>query len=125
MLCSASKDLDAVRFASADSLERYLAAAVLQPSSTSRAAALEEHFFLGLRLAQGINLEYLAAKFGNQAIERYQVAISESVTDGLIERHGEIVRLTSRGRLLSNEVFERFLLADETLDSADTIHSGL
>jgi len=70
-------------------------------------------------------LEYLAAKFGNQAIERYQVAISESVTDGLIERHGEIVRLTSRGRLLSNEVFERFLLADETPDSADTIHSGL
>jgi oxygen-independent coproporphyrinogen-3 oxidase len=125
MLYTATANLDAVRFSSVDSLENYISVNGRRPTPISHSTAMEETFFLGLRLTQGVNLESLAAKFGNQAIDRYQAAISESVTDGLIERHGEIVRLTSRGRLLSNEVFERFLLADETLDSADTIHSGL
>ena len=29
---------------------------------------------------------------------------------GLLERDGDVIRLTPRGRLLSNEVFERFIL---------------
>jgi oxygen-independent coproporphyrinogen-3 oxidase len=123
MLYSTTTGLDAVRLASSDSLEKYASVNVTQPDPVSRSAALEENFFLGLRLTQGINLKDLTAKFGD-AVERYQAAISESVTDGLIERHGEFVRLTSRGRLLSNEVFERFLLADGSIDKTDTIHSG-
>jgi coproporphyrinogen III oxidase-like Fe-S oxidoreductase len=31
------------------------------------------------------------------------------VQDGLLEQHGTTIRLTARGRLLSNEVFARFL----------------
>ena len=123
MLYSTTTGLDAVRLASSDSLEKYASVNVTQPDPVSRSAALEENFFLGLRLTQGINLKDLTAKFGD-AVERYQAAISQSVTDGLIERHGEFVRLTSRGRLLSNEVFERFLLADGSIDKTDTIHSG-
>ncbi len=113
MLFSAIPDLDAVRFASADSLEKYLAASVLQPSSISLAAAMEEHFFLGLRLTHGVSLQDLATKFGNEPVERYQATIAESAADGLIDRREDTIRLTSRGRLLSNEVFQRFLLADE------------
>ena len=33
----------------------------------------------------------------------------ELIDAGLLERDGERVRLTSRGRLLSNEVFARFI----------------
>ena len=40
-------------------------------------------------------------------------AIHQSVQEGLLERQGTTLRLTARGRLLSNEVFARFLL-DET-----------
>jgi coproporphyrinogen III oxidase-like Fe-S oxidoreductase len=29
---------------------------------------------------------------------------------GLLEHEGELIRLTARGRLLSNEVFERFIV---------------
>ena len=36
--------------------------------------------------------------------------ISECVDLGLLEREGDVIRLTGRGRLLSNEVFERFIL---------------
>jgi oxygen-independent coproporphyrinogen-3 oxidase len=124
MLCSTTTNLDGVRFASADALERYTGINVKQPTPVSHLAALEENFFLGLRLTQGINLRDLTAKFGNDAVERHQGALFQSVNDGLIERSGEFVRLTSRGRLLSNEVFERFLLADESLDKAGTIHSA-
>ena len=63
------------------------------------ADALSERFFLGLRLAEGIRSDL---KPFEQAFERW-------AKDGLIERAGESVRLTSRGVLLSNEVFQAFV----------------
>ena len=38
--------------------------------------------------------------------------ISELVEGGLMEQDGDVVRLTGRGRLLSNEVFERFITVE-------------
>jgi coproporphyrinogen III oxidase-like Fe-S oxidoreductase len=34
------------------------------------------------------------------------------VLEGLLEQQGTIIRLTPRGRLLSNEVFARFLMEE-------------
>ncbi|MGC2364225.1 MAG: radical SAM family heme chaperone HemW, partial [Candidatus Sulfotelmatobacter sp.] len=55
MLASATPDIEAVRFASADSLERYTGGPGLQRTAVSRRAALEENFFLGLRLTRGVS----------------------------------------------------------------------
>jgi oxygen-independent coproporphyrinogen-3 oxidase len=112
MLASATPDLDAVRFAPADSLEQYMIAAALQRTAVSPRAAVEESFFLGLRLSRGINLPELAANFGEDALENARAAVSEFVEGGLMQQRGDYVCLTSRGRLLSNEVFERFILVD-------------
>ncbi|MGD0568750.1 MAG: radical SAM family heme chaperone HemW [Candidatus Sulfotelmatobacter sp.] len=109
MLASATPEIEAVRFASADSLEQYVSGAPLQRTVVSNEAALEESFFLGLRLMRGINLRELATKFGDEAIENTHATVVELVEGGLMERRGDSVHLTSRGRLLSNEVFERFL----------------
>jgi oxygen-independent coproporphyrinogen III oxidase len=106
-------DIEAVRFASADSLEKYTGGAALQRTSVSRREAIEECFFLGLRLTQGIRLQELAEKFGDGALQNARASITELVEDGLMEHRGDRVCLTSRGRLLSNEVFERFVLAGE------------
>ena len=106
-------DVEAVRFSSSDSLEQYVSGAGRQRTGVSRRAALEESFFLGLRLTRGISLGELSAKFGNGVLEDASTAISQFVGDGLMERCGELVRLTARGRLLSNEVFERFILAEK------------
>jgi oxygen-independent coproporphyrinogen III oxidase len=111
MLCSGEENLDAVRFASADSLEKYLAGAKLERTVVGRHSALEETFFLGLRLNRGINLEELAAKFGDAYLEKFREASRELSDGGFIERHGDMLCLTPSGRLLSNEVFERFLLS--------------
>ncbi|MFZ0276718.1 MAG: radical SAM family heme chaperone HemW [Candidatus Sulfotelmatobacter sp.] len=113
MLTSATPEIESVRFASTDSLENYTGGSILQRTSISRREAIEESFFLGLRLTQGIRLQELAAKFGEDAVQNARASITELVKDGLMEHRGDRVCLTSRGRLLSNEVFERFVLVDE------------
>jgi oxygen-independent coproporphyrinogen-3 oxidase len=72
---------------------------VVAHAAVERVAAdpVSEEFFLGLRLSEGIenrNFPDLIEKF---------------VGDGLLERSSGRVRLTSRGVLLSNEVFAGFL----------------
>jgi len=113
MLLSDTLDNDAVRFAPSDSLDRYMGGAALQRTVVSRQCALEESFFLGLRLTGGVSLRELSRKFGEEVIQDARAAISKLVEDGLMGQNEDLVCLTPRGRLLSNEVFERFILADE------------
>jgi oxygen-independent coproporphyrinogen-3 oxidase len=113
MLASATADIESVRFAAADSLEQYQQQAGFERTAVSPQAALEESFFLGLRLTRGVSLRELARKFGEEAVGNARSAIAQLVEGGLMEEREEFVCLTSRGRLLSNEVFERFLVADE------------
>jgi len=115
MLLSASEGADAVRFATSDVLEQYVARAPLERTVVSRSSALEESFFLGLRLTRGVNLSELSADFGKKAVESFGDPIVELVRDGLIQQDGDTIRLTARGRLLSNEVFEKFLTPEEVL----------
>jgi oxygen-independent coproporphyrinogen III oxidase len=106
---------DAVRFSTTDSLEEYLSGKELNRTAVSQQASLEECLFLGLRLNRGISLTGLAAKFGNDAVESARIRIAELVEYDLMEQQGDWVRLTARGRLLSNEVFERFIFAQPVL----------
>src|SRR5271167_895220 len=109
MLPDSERGVEAVRFSSPDSLEAYIAGAPLNHTRVSPAAALEETFFLGLRLTCGVNLRQVAAECGQDAIAGLSETIADFVRVGLMERHGDVIRLTPQGRLLSNEVFERFI----------------
>ena len=100
---------DAVRLANPDSLERYLACEPAALTRVDQEAALEECLFLGLRLNRGADLGELATQFGDLFAPQ-QVVIEELVQEGLLEREGNCVKLSRRGRLLSNEVFKSFLL---------------
>ena len=109
MLVSASAQDEAVRFATADGLEKYIAGAPLQKTLISRATALEETFFLGLRLNRGVDLLEIASKFGQHALENLRPTIAELAESGVLREDGDFIRLTPRGRLLSNEVFQAFI----------------
>ncbi len=61
----------------------------------TKAIAQEEHFFLGLRLSEGVD----AAPVPHHPME----------DSGLLERVDGRLRLTRRGVLVSNEVFQEFL----------------
>ena len=63
------------------------------------ADAVAERFFLGLRLDEGIEGRW----------EPFEDAIERSIGEGLLEFDGQRLRLTSRGVLLSNEVFAEFV----------------
>ncbi|MGC2366606.1 MAG: coproporphyrinogen III oxidase family protein, partial [Candidatus Sulfotelmatobacter sp.] len=62
---------------------------------------------------RGVSLRELAMQFGDEATREARAAIAELVDAGLMEQRGDLAWLTSRGRLLSNEVFEKFIVADE------------
>lgn len=67
---------------------------------------VEERFLTGLRLDEGISV----GTDGIPAAIRKQ--IDADVRDGLLEWHGERLRLSARGVIVSNEVFEQFLGVD-------------
>jgi oxygen-independent coproporphyrinogen III oxidase len=98
-----------VRFSTPDSLETYVAGGSLNRIQVSPQSGIEETFFLGLRLVCGLDLRQVAAEFGEDAVAGFGDAIADFVQTGLIERKGDVIRLTTQGRLLSNEVFERFV----------------
>jgi len=103
------RDGEAVRFSNSESLEKYLAC---EPASTvhvDQQMALEERLFLGLRLNRGVDIQYLQQEFP-ELFAAQKPVISELMDSGMLEQHdGVRIRLSSRGRLLSNEVFQRFL----------------
>jgi oxygen-independent coproporphyrinogen III oxidase len=107
MLPAVEPGLESVRFSGPDALEKYVAGGPLQPTKVTPHAALEESFFLGLRLTRGVDLEALQTQFG--ALGGFDSVIAEFSGMGLMVRDHDKVRLTPRGRLLSNEVFERFI----------------
>jgi len=109
MLLSSDSSAEVVRFATPDNLDQYVAAAPPQKTLVTSAVALEEKFFLGLRLNYGINLDDIASEFGGSAVTTFDRVIADLCRDELLQRNGSVIRLTPRGRLLSNEIFQEFL----------------
>lgn len=125
MLC---KGADAVRFANTSDLEAYIGAAPGSEQSgfrllddpvrdgaaevelIGREAAFEEALFLGLRLNDGVDIAQLKERFGAALIHEVMPALHEVRDAGLLEFGADRIRLTVRGRVLSNEVFSRLLL---------------
>ncbi len=88
-----------LRWRNPESVAEYMGA--WQPVSEAP-DAVEERFFLGLRLARGIRPEPGEWSLFGEPIRRF-------IEQGLLEREGGVLRLTSRGVMLSNEVFQEFL----------------
>jgi len=88
-----------LRWQNPESLNEYLGA--WQPVSVER-DALEERFFVGLRLTRGIRPEPREWEYFGEPIRRF-------IEQGLLETEDGMLRLTSRGVMLSNEVFQEFL----------------
>jgi len=105
---AAHSSRDGRRYANTSSLDDYLAAfsrGVLPEKTLDEAISpglhVAETVILGLRLDSGI----AAANIG----ECHRRTVDEMIGLGLMESSDGNIRLTRRGRLLSNEVFWRFL----------------
>ncbi len=113
MLRASGTGHEVLRFSAPDSLDAYMNRAPRSVTAVFAQAAIEESFFLGLRLNRGIDLDKLCAEFSADAVAAFEPAIQECLMHDLLERRGANLRLTERGRLLSNEVFARFLMEEE------------
>jgi oxygen-independent coproporphyrinogen-3 oxidase len=119
-------DGDRERRWNAARLDAYLAALVpperatpnLPPGGVERitpATARSESVILALRLREGVAADVA----GDPA---FAPALIWALESGLADRSAGRVRLTQRGRMLSNEVFARLLPADEPRDANQATH---
>jgi oxygen-independent coproporphyrinogen III oxidase len=91
------------RWSNPDNLATYLAQPTAQRQFTPTDPA-EEHFFVGLRLTEGIQPT-------SEEWSRFAEPIGKWMQAGMLERHGERLYLSPPGVLVSNEIFQEFLLA--------------
>lgn len=77
--------------------------------SLSKREAMEEFFFLGLRMMEGVDIALFQEVYGNDAYKKFEAAINESIDEGLLCLEGTRLFLTPRGIDVSNYVFQKFL----------------
>jgi oxygen-independent coproporphyrinogen-3 oxidase len=101
----------ALRFSNTAVLAEYLRSpeAEEEVRRLSPSEELEEAWFLGLRLREGVAWQALAAEFGHDPVEIFHPVVRELCNLDLLTDEAGVVRLTPRGVLFSNEVFARFL----------------
>ncbi|HEU4323106.1 MAG TPA: radical SAM family heme chaperone HemW [Roseiflexaceae bacterium] len=68
-----------------------------------------ETMFMGLRLNAGVGRAHFRDRCGVELDTVYRGELDDLAARGLIERDALGVRLTERGRMLGNQVFERFV----------------
>jgi oxygen-independent coproporphyrinogen-3 oxidase len=100
----------AVRFANPDDLANYgLPGSRGERTRVGEREAFEETVFLGLRMCEGLSVERLRREFRRDWVAPYEDAAQELVLEGLMTERDGCWRLTTRGRLVSNEVFGHLL----------------
>ena len=70
---------------------------------------LGDALFTGLRLAEGLDLDRVAGRYGVDVMERYGLDLSVFLDVGVLEHMTGRLRLTRRGMLLANEVMRTFV----------------
>ena len=77
----------------------------------------EDSLIFGLRMTEGVNPVELARRFPGPAWQGARAVLHDLVADGLAEKAGSRVRLTTRGRLLADSVGESIMMAMDAGDS--------
>jgi oxygen-independent coproporphyrinogen III oxidase len=106
---------DAIRSVHTRTLDDYVAAALEGRAIPSEAERLEgrkrvgEAIMLALRTAQGVGLSEFKERYGIDIMRDYAPVLTRFARTGLLERVGDTVRLTQRGRFLANDVCGAFV----------------
>jgi oxygen-independent coproporphyrinogen III oxidase len=113
--CGGHSTRGGVRWKNVSSTEDYVrVVATGGPLETDRRVLspterLEEALFMGLRLAEGVDIDAAGARYGADVWARYGADLRHFVTDGLLIREGPLLRLSRQGMLVANEVMAVFV----------------
>ena len=104
-----------VRFSNPDTLEGYRRGVTsgrperVGEFTLTQGDAMAEYMYLGLRLSEGVSRSAFHHEFGLSLEAVYGSAAADLARLGLLIQNGDLLSLTRRGMLLSNQVFARFL----------------
>jgi oxygen-independent coproporphyrinogen-3 oxidase len=75
----------------------------------SRHDAMAEYLFLGLRMSEGVLFKTFEKEFEAGLKVIFEQKLATLLEQGLLTENSSVIRLTQRGMLLSNHVFQQFL----------------
>jgi putative oxygen-independent coproporphyrinogen III oxidase len=113
--CGAHSTRNGVRWKNLSSTEEYIRAvgAGLSVAHERRLLTprerLEEALFTGLRLADGVDIAAVGARYNTDVWATYGENLAPFVGEGLLKREGPRLRLTREGMLVANEVMAVFV----------------
>jgi len=113
--CGAHSTRRGVRWKNLSSTAEYIAAVAsggqlaVERRVLSAREALEEALFMGLRLARGIDVNTVKARFGIDVWDIYRRQLEQFQEAGVLIYDGRLLRLSRAGMLLANEIMARFL----------------
>ena len=91
-----------LRWSNSDDLDKYLRRSVSEGGEREESLPAEEHFYVGLRMMNGI-------RPSEAEWRRFAEPIRKWTQAGMLERDGDTLRLADAGVLVSNEIFQEFL----------------
>jgi coproporphyrinogen III oxidase-like Fe-S oxidoreductase len=103
------------RYADVLGIDEYIArvrsgaSPIAETTELTRADLQAETMFMGLRLNAGVGYAHFRDRCGAEMRDVYGATLDELADLGLIDHDDVGVRLTDRGRMLGNQVFERFV----------------
>ncbi|CAL28112.1 radical SAM family heme chaperone HemW [Staphylococcus carnosus] len=112
----ASGYVDGVRYSNVNPVNHYIKKIkngekpILQSTIPNFKEQIEEQMFLGLRMNKGVSKKTFENRFDKRLDDIYSNELNDLISKGLIEDKGEYVKLTERGKVIGNEVFEAFLI---------------
>jgi len=104
-----------IRFSNPDSLEAYrqgVRSGHFERVGEFRLSpedAMAEYMYLGLRLSDGVSIPEFEREFGRSLESVYGSTPADLEKLGLLVQNGDVITLTLRGMLLSNQAFARFM----------------
>ncbi len=108
---AAHSDFGGVRWGNKRAVSEYLEKRPIREGEAriSQEERLEEYVMLRMRLCQGLDMDILAARFGEAARERFETGLSRYCEGGFVKRKGESLAFTPKGMLVSNSILSELL----------------
>ena len=113
--CGAHSTRRAVRWKNLSSTTEYISVVAsgghpgIEKRELSRREALEEALFTGLRLARGIDVETVSARYEVDVWGTYGAELERFREAGVLIYDGRLLRLSRAGMLLANEIMSQFV----------------
>lgn len=83
---------------------------IFAENKVTKKEMMEEEMFLGLRKTKGVEIRRFQEKYSENMIDTFKDPIEAMTSKGLLMMDDHYIRLTEKGRMLGNEVFQSFLL---------------